>query len=297
MSESTPVPVVTVNFNAGDALLACARSVLASTAPVLLVVVDNHSTDASLAELRKAFGTDPRLRVLEMPANLGFARANNRGLATVSGEHVLFLNPDCVIEPETIARMQAVMDRYPEAGMAGCVVRNPDGTEQAGGRRRIPTPGRAFGRAFGMGRLAGEGRDFVLAGTPLPAAPADVEAISGAFMFVRRTALTAVGPLDEGYFLHCEDLDWCVRFRQAGWRILFVPDVSIVHDKGRSSRDRPVRVLWHMHRGMVRFYRKFFRDAYPAPLMWLVFAGIALRFGALATRALLRRALSPANGR
>jgi GT2 family glycosyltransferase len=70
-------------------------------------------------------------------------------------------------------------------------------------------------------------------------------------MFVRREALEKVGPLDEGYFLHCEDLDWCERFRRAGFEVLFVPDVTVVHDKGTSSRGRPVRVLWHMHRGMV----------------------------------------------
>ena len=94
----------------------------------------------------------------------------------------------------------------------------------------------------------------------------EVEAISGACMLVRRAALDDVGGLDEGYFLHCEDLDWCHRFRQAGWRVLFVPGVRVVHDKGVSSRARPVFVQWHLHRGMVRYYRKFLRDEYPSPL-------------------------------
>jgi len=293
MTGRPPVPVVTVNFNAGDALLACARSVLASSAPVELVVVDNGSTDGSLPRLREAWGSDPRLRVLEAGRNLGFARATNRGLAETGGEYALLLNPDCTIGPDTVERMREVMDAHPGAGLAGCLVRNPDGTEQAGCRRRIPTPGLAFGRAFGLSSLTGADRDFVLAGTPLPPGPADVEAISGAFMFVRRSALAAVGPLDEGYFLHCEDLDWCLRFRRAGHRVLFVPGVAVVHEKGRSSRDRPVRVLWHMHRGMVRFYRKFFRTAYPAPVMWAVFAGIGVRFAALAVRAALSRAAGP----
>ena len=104
--------------------------------------------------------------------------------------------------------------------------------------------------------------------------------------------METVGPLDEGYFLHCEDLDWCERFRQAGLKVLFVPDVSIRHAKGGSSRDRPVRVLWHKHRGMIRYYRKFFRDQYPLPVLWLVSAGVWLRFGLLATWEVTGRSLA-----
>jgi hypothetical protein len=96
--------------------------------------------------------------------------------------------------------------------------------------------------------------------------------------------------MDEGYFLHCEDLDWCMRFQQSGRRVLFVPTTSAVHHKGTSSRGRPLRVLWHMHRGMVRYYRKFFRREYWGPFMWLVVAGVAVRFAALASIAMARTA-------
>jgi GT2 family glycosyltransferase len=288
--------VITVNFNAGGHIVCGAHAALASTAPVEILVVDNGSTDGSLDALRKAVGPDARMRILENGTNLGFAKANNRALATARGEWLLFLNPDCVVQPGTIERMRSVLEAHPEAGMAGCLLLNPDGTEQAGCRRETPTPGKAFVRAFGLGPLArrlglsGRGvRDFVREGDPLPPHPVEVEAISGAFMFVRREALAKVGPLDEGYFLHCEDLDWCLRFRQAGYGILFVPGVAVVHDKGASSRARPVRVLWHMHRGMVRFYRKHFRDAYAWPFFWLVLVGVWLRFGVLAGLALLKR--------
>jgi hypothetical protein len=293
------VSVVTVNFNAGGHLAAGARAVLASTAPVELLVVDNGSTDGSLEALRKAVGDDSRVRILENGANVGFAKANNQGLASARGEWLLFLNPDCVVERGTIERMRSALEAHPDAGLAGCLVLNPDGTEQAGCRRETPTPGKAFVRAFGLAPLArrlgvtrGEVRDFVRRGDPMPPHPVEVEAISGAFMFVRRAALPKVGPLDEGYFLHCEDLDWCLRFRQAGYEVLFVPEVSVVHDKGASSRARPVRVLWHMHRGMVRYYRKFFQDQYPRPFLWLVLAGVWLRFAALAAVALFRRGVA-----
>jgi nucleoside-diphosphate-sugar epimerase len=105
-----------------------------------------------------------------------------------------------------------------------------------------------------------------------------VEAISGAFMFVRRSAMDAVGRMDEGYFMHCEDLDWCMRFRQAQLDILFVPNVEITHVGGVCSASRPISVEYYKHIGMVRFYRKFFRYKYPALLMWLVMIAIGIRF-------------------
>jgi GT2 family glycosyltransferase len=96
-----------------------------------------------------------------------------------------------------------------------------------------------------------------------------------------------VGRWDEDYFLHCEDLDFSMTLRRHGWKILFVPDARIVHDKGGCSRSRPIFVEWHKHKGMVRFYRKFFRHQYPGMLMWLVWLGVWLRFGLVAAYHLL----------
>ena len=124
--------------------------------------------------------------------------------------------------------------------------------------------------------------DFHLHKQALPDHPVEVEAISGALMLVRREAIEDVGLWDEGYFLHCEDFDWCMRFRQKGWKILFVHDAPVVHHKGICSRSRPIFVEWHKHKGMLRFYRKFFRHQYPGVVMCLVALGIWLRFGAVA---------------
>jgi GT2 family glycosyltransferase len=283
------VSVITVNFNAGTRLVECVRSVLDSKTPVEVLVVDNGSTDGSLEALRHAVGADPRVRILENGSNIGFSRANNRALAWAEGDYLLFLNPDCVIAPSVIGRMRAVMECSPEAGLAGCLVRNPDGSEQLTCRRDAPTLGRAFAHAFGLTRFR-SGQEESNGCRRLPSSdPIEVEAISGAFMFARRSDIAAVGPLDEAYFLHCEDLDWCMRFRRAGRKVLFVPDASIVHYKGTCSRTRPVRTLWHMHRGMIRYYRKFLRPSHAAPLFWLVVAGVALRFVAMSGLAVLRR--------
>jgi GT2 family glycosyltransferase len=120
--------------------------------------------------------------------------------------------------------------------------------------------------------------DFHLHELPIPEDPVDVEAISGACMMVKRKAVEDVGIWDEGYFLHCEDLDWCMRFHAKGWRILFVPTARVTHVLSACSKRRPLFVEWHKHKGMIRFYRKFFKHQYPYGLMWLVAAGVWIRF-------------------
>jgi len=137
-------------------------------------------------------------------------------------------------------------------------------------------------RAFGLSRLSKRWprlfSDFHLHEQPLPGHPVEVEAVSGACMLVRREVVEQAGGWDERYFLHCEDLDLCMSVRKNGWKVLFAPDAVVVHDKGSCSRERPIFVEWHKHRGMLRFYRKFFSHQYPGPFMWLVWIGVWLRF-------------------
>lgn len=291
---TTLISIIIVNYNAGTLLTEGVQAALASELPVEVFVSDNGSTDDSIAHCRKTV-TDPRLHIIENHANLGFAAGNNRVLPHAQGDFLLFLNPDCVIQPHTLTALCDEMAKQPDVGMAGCLILNTDGTEQAGCRRSIPTPWKSFTRAFGLSKLRKYAPrlfgDFVLKEEPLPTTPVDVDAISGAFMLVRRSALSHVGSWDEGYFLHCEDLDWCMRFKQAGWRILFVPQVTVMHVKGACSQGRPIFIHWHMHKGMVRFYRKFFQHQYPWMLMLLVTIGVWLRFIVCATSSLMRRAI------
>ena len=275
------VTVIVVNYNAGAVLKTCVGSVLQQVGQV--VVVDNASSDNSLERLRAAFGDDKRLKIVCSPKNLGFAAGCNIGARIAKNGYFLFLNPDCWLSDGALGHLVAALQAQPEAGMAGGLLLDPDGNEQRGGRRAIPTPRRAFARAFGLSRLmrrapGGAFTDFDLHRLPLPQRPIAVDAISGACMLVRREALDAVGLLDEGYFLHCEDLDWCMRFRRKGWQVLFVPDARVVHAKGTCSHSRPVFVEWHKHRGMMRFYRKFFRRQYSGALMVLVAAGVWVHF-------------------
>ncbi|MGB1374050.1 MAG: glycosyltransferase family 2 protein [Aequoribacter sp.] len=277
--------VVIVNYSAGKLLIDCVWSTIAEGAR-RVIVVDNDSQDESLAYLENSI-SDDRVSIIRNTKNLGFAAACNIGARASNADTVLFLNPDSMLAPGALRRMVEVLESDPLIGMVGGLLCNPDGSEQPGGRRVIPTPRRAFVRAFGLSHLGkwfpSLFSDFLLHKEPLPLAPTPVEAISGACMLIKRQALENVGLWDEGYFLHCEDLDWCMRFRLNNWRVVFVPDARVIHVWGACSRSRPFFVEWHKHKGMVRFYRKFFRHQYPLGLMGLVSLGVWLRFGLVCT--------------
>ncbi|SFP42130.1 hypothetical protein SAMN05216419_1002116 [Nitrosomonas cryotolerans] len=278
-----PVSVVIVNHNAGLLLITCIQAALRQAAQI--IVVDNASSDASLAALSSHFSAESRLTVIRNTHNAGFAAGCNQGLHVATAPYILFLNPDCILAENTLKHLLRVLESDPCIGMTGGRLINPDGTEQGGGRRAIPTPWRSFVRAFGLYRLGKYWPrlfpDFHLHQQSLPRTPIEVEAISGALMLTRQTTIREIGLWDEHYFLHCEDLDWCMRFRQKNWKIYFVPDAPALHYQGTCSRTRPFFVAWHKHKGMLRFYQKFFRHQYPGLLMWLVAWGIWLRFGGL----------------
>ena len=272
------ISTIIVNYNAGKSLRDCVDSLLNCPLEIEIIVVDNASSDGSLNALLGL----PCLQIIKNPANIGFAAACNVGAHAASAPFLLFINPDCFFKPGVLAKLLDAMRVDERVGMAGGLLTNLDGTEQAGGRRAVPTPWRSFVRAFGLANFSNRWPrlffDFHLHKQPLPDHAIEVEAISGACMMVKREAMQEVGEWDNGYFLHCEDLDWCMRFRQKGWKILFVPSAQITHALGVCGKSRPIFVLWHKHKGMVRFYRKFFRHQYPSVLMWLVILGVWLRF-------------------
>lgn len=287
--------VVIVNFNAGGFLKDAVGSVLRCGAVAHVYVVDNLSTDESLSLL--PYPQSDRLTIIRNSANLGFATGSNIGFARAVSENLLLLNPDCQVMEGAIDRLLTVLRSTDRVGMVGPFLVNIDGSEQAGGRRKLPTPGRVLGQTTKRLQwlLPFRFSSFLLHHEPLPDQPIEVEAISGACMMVRREMITDIGPLDEEYFLHCEDLDWCMRARRQGWKVLFVSDAKVVHQKGVSSRSRPLRVEYHKHKGMVRFYNKLLGER-PRWLMALVTAGVWTRYGAIATVHLLSRGFKQLRG-
>jgi GT2 family glycosyltransferase len=272
--------VIIVNFNAGGFLTGAIKSVLRSKSVAHVYVVDNASTDGSLDLVPE--GHNDRLTIIRNTVNLGFASACNLALKRAVSENMLLLNPDCCVREGAVERLITALRSVDHIGMVGPLLLNGDGSEQAAGRRRLPTPSRVL--AASLPRLpAFRSLGFLLHHDPLPDGPVEVEAISGACMMVRREMIADIGLLDEGYFLHCEDLDWCMRVWWGDWKVLFVPDAKVVHHKGISSRTRLLAVEYYKHAGMVRFYRKLLCQVRPRWLVALVAVAVWTRFGGITT--------------
>ncbi len=280
--------VVIVNFNAGGYLANAVESLLRSGAIAHIYIVDNASIDGSLDLLPK--GHDDRLTTIHNAANLGFATACNLGLMRAASENLLVLNPDCRVLEGAIDHLITALRRGDRVGIVGPLLLNPDGSEQAGGRRKLPIPSLVLARAAAGILPLPFLPTFLQHHDPLPERPVEIEAISGACMMLRREMIEDMGPFDEGYFLHGEDLDLCMRARRKGWKVLFVPDARVIHHKGVSSRTRPLTVEYYKHSAMVRFYRKLLGETYPGWLLSLLTAGVWIRFAGIAALRLVSQA-------
>lgn len=265
--------VVVVDYNAGEYLRACLRSVLehADGADVQVVVVDNASTDGSARDAERGF---PRIRLIETGRNRGFAAGVNVGIRATQAPYVLVLNPDAEIWRGTLRGLVELADERPGAGAIGPMIRNSDGTVYPSGRT-VPTIGTAVGHAF-LGAVAPDNRwsrRYHLAdwdrGTER-----EVDWISGAAFLLRRSALDRVGLLDERFFLYAEEVDLFKRLRDAGWTILFTPQLEVLHEQGVSTgRSRRMHLIHS--RSVYRYFEKHHARGWRRAL--LPFAWIALR--------------------
>lgn len=275
------VVVIVVNYNSGHWLQACINSVLASDCPLQLYIVDNASTDQSLDNCKSLLDTHDNLHLIENRNNLGFAKANNLVLNTTKADYYVLINPDCMVQKETIGYLVGMMQKDHQVGLAGANIFNEDGSAQKTSKRNFPTPENSFIRVLGLSRwFSNKPRfsDFDVGQSSATQNKEFVEAISGAFMVVSADALKQVGGLDEGYFMHCEDLDWCKRVWSHGLKVAFYSKARVIHGKGKSSQSRPYRVNWYLHKGMMRFYKKFYRSQYGKITGVLVNLGICVRF-------------------
>jgi N-acetylglucosaminyl-diphospho-decaprenol L-rhamnosyltransferase len=283
--------VIVITANSGPLSGLCVDRILASSARVELILVDNASSDGQIESIETRHSSDARLRIRRNPENIGFGPACNQACALASGDMLLVLNPDCLLEVDTIERLRTAATRNQRAGILGVRILDRRGCEDKASRRREPTLRRSLCSLSGLARF---GRRWPgLAGIEMPrllqtSVPEAVDAVSGACMFIRREAFDAVGGFDEAYFLHCEDLDLCRRMRDAGFEVLYVPSIALVHEQGSSSHRRPLFVSRHKHRGMWRYFRKFDPAARNPILRALVWCGIWAHFALRVPFALLK---------
>lgn len=287
--------IIIVNYNAGEWLTRSISSALAFSAG-RVSVIDNASSDTSLRYAQQKFSNETRINWIENSDNRGFAAANNQVLKDFDADFAVLLNPDCEINADTLPILLKAFDQEPAMGIASCRILNEDGTLQPTCRRRFPTPWSALVRMLQLHRLfphraafaSFDYGDHIDTESDLQF----VEAISGAFMVVRKSAVRKIGLLDEKYFMHCEDLDWCKRFELEGLHVGFVAKASVIHAKGVSSASRPVSVLWTLHKGMNRFYDKFYRKQYNWLLRVTVKIGIVFSLLIRSAVTIIRKLLS-----
>ncbi|MGN6314515.1 MAG: glycosyltransferase family 2 protein [Rhodanobacteraceae bacterium] len=274
------VSVLIVSADSGACLRECVTRALSPSVPVEVVIVDNASRDSVPQALAREYANDPRVRVLFKDKNLGFGPAMNRGAKLANANALLILNPDCLLGPDTLAKLLDVLRTHPHAGVIGAVVCDADGMPDPASYRRDPLLRRSLMTLSGLARR--EGGNSKYAGInvpgPMPDATIEVENVSGALMLVPRVVFEKLEGFDEDYFLHCEDLDLCRRARDAGFKVLLAGHVRVLHGKGGSSRHRPVFVSRHKHRGMWRWFSKFdpaARNPFTRAAVW---CGIWLHF-------------------
>jgi len=296
--------IVIVNYNVCDLLRDCLRSVLASQGELAfeVCVVDNGSMDDSADMVAAEF---PQVRLV-CAENRGYAAGNNLGLQALGfgqgkearashPRHALLLNPDTVLPPLALAQMLAFVADHPKAGIAGPRLVRSDGSLDWACRRSFPTPEVAFYRMSGLSRLFPRSPRFGRYNMTYlsPDVTTEVDSVVGAFMLIRGEVIEQVGLLDERYFMYAEDLDFCYRAKKQGWQVWYNADVTVLHYKGQSSRQRSVLANVHFYRTMRLFHDKHFRDDSNFLVNWLIHGGVLL----LGSWAVVRDRLRPAERR
>lgn len=254
--QDPDLSIVIVSWNTRDLLSRCLASIAAGQIAlpgdtVEVIVVDNASSDGSVDLVRSAF---PWVSLVENNANLGFARANNQGIALAHGRYVVLLNSDTEVQGDALARLAGFADAHPEAGAVGPRLLNADGSLQPSCHPML-TPAREFWRLLFMDPIR------PLATYPLQrwgtVQPRQVEVIKGACMLLRCEALAQVGALDERYFIYTEEVDLCYRLAQAGWELWWEPAARVVHFGGASTKQVAQEMYVQLYRSKIQFYRKF----------------------------------------
>ncbi len=271
--------VIIVNYNVKHYLWQCLDSVYRASEglDIDVWVVDNASTDHSIDYVRTDF---PNAHYIENKENVGFARANNQAIRQSCGDLVLLLNPDTIIAEDTLSNCIQFFEGHPRTGALGIHMINRDGSFARESRRGLPTPLTAFCKVTGLGRLFPTHPLFAkyYMGHLPEYADGQIEALSGAFMMLRREALEKVGLLDETYFMYGEDIDLSYRIARGGWECWYTPQLML-HYKGESTQQTSFRYVYHFYHAMLIFFRKNFARRYW--FTWLLVEVAVLTMGVL----------------
>jgi len=282
--------VIIVSYNTKKLLNDCLDSLRVSIEGIEseIFVVDNNSSDDTISLIKAKYKW---VKLIENKSNIGFSKANNQALKKAKGKYYLILNPDTKLMPDTLEKMIGFMEKNAQAGIATCRVELPSGQLDRDCRRHFPTPWRAFTHFSNLSKIFRESKIFdqYQIGYFPENKVYEVDSCVGAFMFVRASAVKKVGLFDEDFFFYGEDLDWCWRFKQSGYKIFYTPITKIIHYKGAASGIKPLsahlskatieskkRAVKESTRAMELFYKKHYLDKYPRILTWLVISSVKI---------------------
>ena len=287
------ISVIVVSFNTREHLRRCLSTLFEhqGSSAFEVIVVDNASPDDSAAMVAIEF---PVVQLVRNPTNSGFAVAANQGMRRARGDVIVLLNPDSELRSDAFSAPADFLRSNRDVGALGIKVLDPDGTLQLSVRRFPGLEAALFNRYSLFTRLFPNNRfsrRYLMTDWDHDSL-SDVDWVSGACLMTTRATLDRVGDLDEGYFWGFEDVDFCKRLHEAGLRVVYFPQASVVHAIGASARTVPARALIARHRGMWRYYSRHL--AGNRLLDGLVFAGVWSRCGLQLLARWLKQRLQPA---
>lgn len=280
MSVSPKIAVIIVNYNVAFFLEQCLNSVAKaiSLEAAEVWVVDNNSVDGSVEMVKSKF---PWVKLIANKDNKGFSKANNQAMEMSNCPYQLLLNPDTVIEEDTLKKVVDYMDLHPEVGGLGVRMVDGKGVFLPESKRGLPTPAVAFYKIFGISRLFPKSKRFgkYHLGYLSEFETNEIEILSGAFMLMRKKALDEVGLLDESFFMYGEDIDLSYRILLGGYKNVYFPETRIIHYKGESTKKSSVNYVFVFYRAMIIFARKHFSQKNAKLFSFLIHCAIYFRAG------------------
>lgn len=277
--SSADIAAIVVSYQSAETIELCLQRLRVAEGVAQIRVVDNASTDGTLEIVQRHALADPRVRFIANPDNPGFGTGCNQGTDASDAPWLAFVNPDCMVERDTLARMRTHAQACAREALLGADLVDESGMRDGAARRHDPD--------FAAMLRTAAARSLDVAVDHAQTLQA-VQAISGALMLLPRTLMERIEGFDQGYRLHAEDLDFCRRARESGAFIAVANDVRVVHVRGVSSRSRPLFVEWHKHRGLARYFRKFEAPRRDAFTRTAVYAMIWARFPLAALLAMAR---------
>lgn len=272
--------VIIVNYNTKKLLAQTIESVLETGTGLEyeIIVVDNASSDGSCTMVSENYKT---VKLIENKNNLGYAKANNIGIKSSIGRYVLLLNSDTVVKEGCLQACIGYMEEHEDIGALGPRVSLVDGTLDRACKRGFPTPEASLYYFLKLDKKYPESEKYgkynltYLSEREIN----EVDCLVGAFMMVRREVINKIGLLDEAFFMYGEDIDWCYRIKEAGYKNIYYPRAEIIHYKGASSKKRKYMTIYEFHRAMLLFYKKHYIKKYNVLVTMGVYIGVALKLG------------------